>query len=373
MAFFPQRAGYGRLGVKRFLILCVLVPATLLAWAIHKLAFLLDELLFPGYRKVTVREPVFIVGTPRGGTTFLHRIMAKDTETFTTFQFWELLLAPSIIERKFWLALGRVDRAVGGWGRKAAVRLDAWLLKDFRKIHHLSLFEPEEDEWLFMHILSSVFLLFLFPYPDAFMHLIHFDEQMPAEDRRRMMAFHKRCVQRHLYVHGPEKRLLSKNPTFSAKVDSVNETYPDAKVICCVRTPYSAVPSLASLLTFLISQFNDARVMDSLHDVILETAGHLYRHPMERLPHWPEARHAFVIYDGLTGAPKACVEGLYRRLGFTLSPGYIETLAAEQKRARAYKSTHTYSLEEYGLTQEDIVENFHDVFTQYGFALERPV
>ncbi|MGH3562828.1 MAG: hypothetical protein ACRDTN_13790, partial [Mycobacterium sp.] len=33
----------------------------------------LDELVYPRYRKQALDRPVFIVGNPRSGTTFLHR------------------------------------------------------------------------------------------------------------------------------------------------------------------------------------------------------------------------------------------------------------------------------------------------------------
>ncbi|MCW8830439.1 MAG: sulfotransferase, partial [Gammaproteobacteria bacterium] len=41
----------------------------------------LDELFFSAYKQQNVK-PVFIIGQPRSGTTFLHRTLANDTETF---------------------------------------------------------------------------------------------------------------------------------------------------------------------------------------------------------------------------------------------------------------------------------------------------
>lgn len=37
----------------------------------------LDELLFRGYRKQRVRQPVFTVVNPRSATAFLHRLLAR--------------------------------------------------------------------------------------------------------------------------------------------------------------------------------------------------------------------------------------------------------------------------------------------------------
>jgi hypothetical protein len=41
----------------------------------------LDEILYPSYNQERV-NPIFIVGEPRSGTTFLHRTMAEDEENF---------------------------------------------------------------------------------------------------------------------------------------------------------------------------------------------------------------------------------------------------------------------------------------------------
>ncbi len=372
LALFPGSENRGRTTLKRFVTLLAIIPALCFGRILHSIAFLLDDLFFPGYRNIEVKEPVFVVGIARSGTTLLHRLLAKDADKFTAFMFWELLLAPSIVERKFWFALGRVDRALGGWGRKLLRKVDAVIFADFREMHHLSLFQPEEDEWVLFHILASAFLVFLFPSPEAVAHLIRFDETALPAHKKRIMAFHKRCVQRHLYVHGPEKRLLSKNPTFSAKIDSLNETYPGAKIVCCVRNPYEAVPSLMSLLSFILKLTDNQGREDETRAMTLEVAAHFYRHPMARLPHLPENRHSFVTYGKLTTEPKAAVAGLYEKFGFEMNPEYARQLDAEQAKIRAYKSAHTYSLADYDLSAEGLFEDFRDVFEHYGFSREYP-
>ena len=85
------------------------------------LGFLLDNIFFRGHRDQQVRSPVFIVGNPRSGTTFLHRLVAKDTDRFSTMKMWEILFAPSITQRKMVAGLATFDRWVGGPVRK---RLD---------------------------------------------------------------------------------------------------------------------------------------------------------------------------------------------------------------------------------------------------------
>jgi hypothetical protein len=41
----------------------------------------IDELFFPAYRAVKIKQPIFIFANPRSGTTYLHQLMANDAGT----------------------------------------------------------------------------------------------------------------------------------------------------------------------------------------------------------------------------------------------------------------------------------------------------
>ena len=107
-------------------------------------------------------------------------------------------------------------------------------------------------------------------------------------------------------------------------------------------------------------------------DMTLEVAAHFYRHPMKRLPHLPQDRHDFIVYDQLTTEPKATVTALYAKLGFEMSPEYAQQLDTEQTKIRSYKSNHAYTLEDYDLTADGILQDFRDVFERFGFSEEYP-
>ena len=55
--------------------------------------------LLPGYHKSTVDRPVFIVGNPRSGTTFLHRLLLGSGDDLAAFELWEMC-SPAITARK---------------------------------------------------------------------------------------------------------------------------------------------------------------------------------------------------------------------------------------------------------------------------------
>ena len=62
-----------RRGLMKLLLL--IVPLRALA---HAVFFFLDGILFPGLWRVKVKEPVFVLGHARSGTTLAHRLLCGD-------------------------------------------------------------------------------------------------------------------------------------------------------------------------------------------------------------------------------------------------------------------------------------------------------
>ena len=367
---FHSKGTAARFTLKRVLLLIFFVPFFLAMQAINRAALLLDDVFFRGYRDVEVKEPVFVVGVHRSGTTYLHHLLSRDTDNFTTFNLWELFFAPAIIERKFWFAAGAADRALGGFGRRLLFALEDRALKDLRAIHHTALFEPEEDELVLLPYFASVFLLLPFPFPEMLWALIRFDDNVPLREQDRIMARYKACVQRHLYVYGPRRRFISKNPSFSARIEAINRTFPDAKIVCNVRRPYETLPSLLSLMSFHWKTFDNDPLGLQLRDMILDMANYFYRHPIDRLPHWPKDRHAFLRYDDLTAHPERAVLQLYERFGIPFFPAFRACLKAQEDAMRSFKSSHRYSLDPWELTREHIRAEYRDVFEYFDFSTD---
>ena len=372
LTVFRSKGTHARFTARRFVVMSIALPVIFFGQLVHWIGFLLDDIFFRGYRKIDIVDPVFIVGIPRSGTTLLHRVMAMDTDRFTSLRLWEILVAPSITERTLWTALGRIDRVFGGLCRRAVAAADRRIFTGLSQIHKMSLFDYDEDDMLLAPICATVFLFFPFPFRDELWRYSHFDNDTSAEDKARIMRFYKGCVRRHLYFHGPEKRFLSKNPVFSAKVDAIRNHFPGARVVCNMRSPYHTIPSLLSALFIVWDAFDNDPKGDVFRDSVLELAAHWYRHPLHCAPEWPEDRFAFLTYDVLTADLEAAVKNLYDRFGFEVGPGFAGRLRLEHEKARGYRSTHHYSIEKYGLTTQDVLADFADVFQRFGFDTADP-
>ena len=365
--FWKTRGTNAQLTPKRVLVILIVFPLYVLIEIINWLCFMLDAVFFPRYRNQAIREPVFIVGVMRSGTTFLHRLMAREETQFTSMKHWEILFAPSIIQKKIFNAFGAVDRLCGSPLRTLISKCETRLFGKLSDIHKFSIFEPEEDEIILLHAFSSLFLVVMFPFVDIFRPYFYFDLKLSSAERARIMQFYKRCVQKHLYVFGKNKQFLSKNPLFCGTVQSLNETFPDAKFICLVRNPLETVPSALSLLT---SGFNAVLSPCEQYPLLegqLEMINHHYHYPQEKLAELPPRRQRVINYQEMVKHPAQTVIDIYKQFGFTMTPALMEMVQREEKKARAYKSKHEYSAEQFGLTREAIVARFEDIFERFGF------
>ena len=359
---------YGSTGMKwslRHAIFLIIFPVFYIGLQLlNRICFILDDLFYYEYRGIEVKSPVFIVGFPRSGTTHLHRLLAKDEEN-TSLLLWEMMFAPSIVQKKIFLWIGRLDRKIGQPFYRFFSAIEEKQFAEARKIHHISHFEPEEDEIVLIHIFVSAFQMFMFPF-DEMLTFTHFDTALSESYRTKVMAFYKDLIRRHLYVFGPTKRYVSKNPAFSCKIKSLYAAFPDAKIVCMVRTPFEAVPSAVSWMSYNLNTFH---VSDSPYHVelIIGGIGHWYRYPLEQLANYSESSQAIEIYDNLVHQPKKIVEGFYNRFGFSLSNGFQAILEEADQKAKNYKSSHSYSFEKMGLSREQILSLFSDTFDRFGF------
>jgi len=329
---------------------------------------LLDHVLFGRFRSQPVEQPVFIVGNPRSGTTFLHRLLSRDAGRYRTMKMWEILFAPAITQRVLVRALAAVDRAVGGPLRRRLDRIEAgW--QEQNVMHEVSLLEPEEDDYLLLHIWSALTIGLSSGLPELAMPYTFFDDALPARERRRVMRFYRRCVQRHMLArgHAPGVHYLAKNPALCPKLDTVLEFFPDARIIYLVRSPLEMIPSYVSMMEFSWATLGAAAEDGALADYVIRMAAHWYRYPLERLDREPEDRRAIVRYDDLVSDPETTVRRIYERFGFDVGPAFAEVLREESARARGYRSRHRYDLEALGLSRERIVEECREVFERFGF------
>jgi hypothetical protein len=331
----------------------------------HAICFFLDGLLFPGLWRTQIKEPVFILGHARSGTTLTHRLMSQDDGRFSAFMLYEMYF-PSLVQRWVIRRLARLDRRLGGHLERRVLAWDERRYASTQSLHPMSLTNMEEDDMVLYYSIASGYWIAKMPY----MGLLDFYyvDEWPEKKRKRLMRFYRDCVRRQLYLNGGDKIHLSKNPIFAGRVEMLIETFPDARIIVPVRNPYETIPSLLKLMQSGWKRlgWEEERQQRCL-EFLAHQSFHTYRHPLEVLARRPDVPHAVLDYRELLADPAATIERVYRDLGLEVSADYRERLLGEGKRARQHKSTNRYSLEEFGLEADTIHEELAELFDRFGW------
>src|SRR5258706_4040650 len=151
-SFFAAKNTPARLTRKRIIFLALFYLVWPIGSLIHWFCFFLDDVFFPAYKNQSIEKPLFILGNLRSGSTFLHRLLSRDAETFTSLTTWDIYLTPSVTQKKITQFFARIDNKFGGHVHRALHAFDRATLGKI-KIHQISFFQPEDDENIHLHIL----------------------------------------------------------------------------------------------------------------------------------------------------------------------------------------------------------------------------
>jgi len=330
-----------------------------------RLGLLVDRLLFPRSLKTPVREPVFIVGNFRSGSTLLHRLLASDPQ-FTAMKTWEIYFAPSVTMRKFWHGFWIVDGWFGSPIRRRIKKAEASTLGEV-KMHRVLLGEPEEDEALLLYLWDSLFNWFFMPYDAKNNPYWRFDDALPAWRRRAAMRFYRSCIQRHLYAHGSRPvTYISKNPSFSAKLESLLAEFPDARIIYLVRHPVDTLVSTIGWFSYTWNYFASPAEKYPFRPTIMELTRRWYLEPPRILARLPDSQYRIIRYEDLVTVPWKTVTELMHFFGFKPSLQTHKQLNDLENGPPVDKS-HSIELGHVGLDLPTVAEYYAEVYELYGY------
>jgi hypothetical protein len=347
------------------LALVIYIPIEIIVWT----GLILDEVFFPKYHQVQVSQPVFIIGNPRSGTTFLQRLLARDTANFLSMHTWEIFGSPSILTRRLLRGAVAVGRAVG-LPINRRIRKMEQLWKDDDRIHRLRLRTPEEDEYLFLHNFSTLKIWSFASLEEEAERYIYYDQKMSWEEKERNMAYYESCIQRHYFSYGcPDKKYLSKNPNFSPAIATLLDRFPDGKFIYLIRNPLDAVPSHISLKEREWQMLGSPMKRYACADFIIKTSEHWYNYPLKTLKGLPGDQAIIIKFDDLIQDAQGIINQIYNQFGFQMSERFAALLQTETGRARKHQSQHYYSLSEMGISSQEMTDRFGSVMEEYQFIV----
>jgi hypothetical protein len=251
--------------------LAVLLLRVLFMFPVEVCLWYLDRLLFPGYRQVRVERPLFLLGQPRSGTTKLEEILSEDGEHLVALRLIEMRL-PYLTVQYALDGLVWLDRHVlQGLLTLVFVQWLHWNCPydhkgprhDMRRLQYEL---HDEDDILFLfHQMHHFQLCGILPDPAFVRHLLRFDT-LAQHKRRRLLEFHRECVQKVLYRRGQGKTYFAKwVAAWNGMLNEARVVYPDGQFIVIVRDPALSLPSWFKLQGLLSIDMSGEDIMARPH------------------------------------------------------------------------------------------------------------
>ena len=307
----------------------------------------------PDLAVASVPAPLIILGLGRTGTTILQETLAAapGMRTPVTWEITDYSLLNSVTDPRSDKRVQRIDANIA--------RTDK-MIPGFSAIHYYDAFTPSECIGLTAMDLASEQFSALAWAPTYRKFLL-------SHDDRTVYDWHRRGL-RYLQATTPDVRWVLKAPMHSAYLGAVLNTYPDAMIVHAHRDPLEVIGSLCSLYATLRRGFSDhvpvqeqaaadARYTADVIDIALK-----YRreHPED------EKRFCDIAFRDFIGDQTGTLARIYDYFGLDLTH---EARAAMQtyldSRPRDKYGTHSYSLDQFGLTAQGLEPLFADYLQRF--------
>ena len=260
-----------------------------------------DRRIYPEIAQQTIREPLFIVGLPRSGTTLLHILLAADPAHRAPLT-WEVMSPspPSSEDRK-----QRIQQA----SRNLAVL--RWLAPTFESVHATGPEVPQEC----VSLTSPTFMSDQF---DTMYNVPSYRTWFFSQDLRPAYKFHRRSLQ-HLQFRQSAERWVLKAPAHMFAAPALLSIYPDARFVQIHRDPIEAVASVSSLVTILRQVFSDAVDPVQIGRDALTYWSQALKTFMCARDQLPPQRVCDLHYDDVRRDPIAAAGHVYEHFGWPFS------------------------------------------------------
>ena len=312
-----------------------------------------DRQRYPEIAKQEIREPVFIVGLPRSGTTLLHTLLAADPAHRVPLT-WEIM-SPSPPD-----APDRQQRIRSANRDLAMLR---WLAPTFESVHATGAELPQEC----VSLISPTFMSDQF---DTMYNIPSYRAWFFRQDLRPGYEFHRRFLQ-HLQFRRSAERWILKAPAHMFFAPALLSIYPDAKFVQLHRDPIDAVASVSSLVTILRRVFSDSIDPIQVGQDAMVYWSDALKTFLQARDQLPADRVCDLYYDDVRRDPIVATQRIYEHFDWKFAPEVEQkmraTLAEQNSRNNG---VHRYNAAYFQLKGTN---GFADYCERFGFETPKAI
>ena len=295
----------------------------------------------PEHVEVPIERPVFVMGLPRTGTTALHRLLHADPMA-QGLEMWITQYPQPRPARESWES-DPIFQAMQEGFRAHHVAQPEYL-----GIHYMDATSVEECWRLLRQTGKSNSY-------ESLAHVPRYTAWLAKQDWTDAYARHKQNLQL-IGLNDPEKRWVLKNPSHMTALDALMTVYPDALVVYTHRDPVTCIASSCSLSAETTAGHSTTFVGETIGRTQLDLWSRAYHAFHEARPKFDPSQFVDVAFSDLVKDPLGVTRRIYQHFDLDWTPAArtaIEEIDREAKSGAA-RPSHSYRLEDYGLTEDEV-------------------
>ncbi len=303
--------------------------------------------------------PVFLMGLPRSGTTYLQYLFDRDPR-FRLIRTWESLTPSPPPGFDHDSALRRKAE----WAERR--RRDHPTFEGFDALHLIDEGGSDECHAFLEQSFGAAGLQNLFRVSD------YFDYIMDDLDLVETYRIHKRQLQL-LQWRSPPRPWALKYPNHVIAMNEILKVYPDARLVMTHRDPIQTLASI-SKMTFNLRGVRAGNAVNPTQ-VGSEMMHFIQRH-IDRIMEFDRGEQGgqvvHIDYYALLDDPVAALKKIFAGLGIN-SPDEVVEAVGKWRRAnpKNARGRNDYTLEQWGLEADAIAERFGDYRRRFDIPREK--
>ncbi|CAH1800078.1 unnamed protein product [Owenia fusiformis] len=309
----------------------------------------------PSVLQIPIQRPIFIIGLPRTGTTFLFNILAQDPNHLAP-PLWQLFGSPVPPPHTSEPAKIKSTQSV----------MDLFFDGEALMKHEAHSLMPDECVHTLEHTCCGRLGQFMRLGMDDYFEWYN----SPDPDfHDTIYRFYKKVLQILAVNQGKgSRRYVRKDYGHMARLDSILKVFPDACIIHPSRNLKSILGSLFSLSETLLKpaylNLNKYEMAFQLLQRLkfLTSAFLKFREEYDQsLTPGSKSQFIDINYDELVETPMLLVQKIYVYFDMTLTPEADVAMRKYIKENPQHKyGRHTYSLQPYGISEKEIEDSLKD-------------
>lgn len=327
---------------------------------------------FPETLAEEIQKPLFVMGMPRSGTTFLFNLLCQDPNS-SWIKHWELY-APS--QHFFRSEPLDPTSAESDLIKKSSRDLanTKRLLPQLDQVHTINALGPDEC----FHLLERGFISHTFGlYANVPTYLKWIEAEFWEASTKTPMnlyQYYHRQVQviknlrnRTLNFQGEssetENHWVFKSPIHLWSADHISNVLPDTCFVHIHRDPLSVIPSICSFVAMGRGALSDQVDLQHIGNQVLSRWSKAINKTLEVRQQNSSLRFLDIHYKHFIEDPIEVVRKIYSYFDYDFTEKMEGNLVSYiRKPSKAGQGKHKYSLQQFGLNEEEVREIFRDYY-----------